>query len=271
MSATDPGPPPPVNVEHHPAGYPWTDRAFREIRVLARGEGSAIYAAEGESALWIVKDEGTLADFLPEDEHGGLIRLERYEDDQAWARAASFIVERARSRFQDPDWPHVWTYEEERQRWQESFDERLTRKGGQVEIEKGFYQLHIDGGRKHPRDGEQATGAFSYVLCRPNGDELQDGRKHGPLHPPVPDSTSAEYEAALAGLHDAKTRHIPYIAVFTDSRNVVNQLSGRFDARGDLARYKTDLVAALKAFSDWQVSWIPRKWNKAHDDVAGSL
>lgn len=258
-------------VEHHPSRYPWTNRGFENIRVLAKGEGSATYAATGEGALWIIKDEGALADFLPEEEHGGLIRLERYEDEKAWDRAVSSIVEHARTRFDDPDLPHFSTYEEERQRWQERLDESLARKGHRMQIEKGFYQLHIDGGRKHPRDGQPATAAFSYVLCRPNGDELPDGRKHGPIDPPVPDSTSAEYETALAGLAEAKTREIPYIAVFTDSRNVVNQVTGRFNASGDLGRYKTDLVAVLESFSDWQVSWIPRKWNKAHDDVADSL
>lgn len=140
-----------------------------------------------------------------------------------------------------------------------------------MEIEKGFYQLHIDGGRKHPRSGEPATAAFSYVLCRPNGEELPDGRKNGPLDPPVPDSTSAEYEAAIAGLAEASNRGIPYVAVFTDSRNLVNQVSGRFEARGNLARYKADLTAALDGFADWQVSWIPREWNKAHGGVSDAL
>jgi ribonuclease HI len=264
-------PPAPDHVERHPPRYPWASRGFADIRVLAKGEGSATYAATGEGALWIIKDEGTVADFLPQEEHGGLIQLECYEDLQAWSRAVSFIIEGARARFEDPDLPHFSTYEEERQRWQESFDERQQRKGGTVDIEKGFYQLHIDGGRKHPKDGEEARAAISFILCDPKGRELPEGRHSRALEPPVSDSTSAEYEAGLAGLAEARQRGITYIALFTDSRNLVNQLSGRFEARGHLADYRDKLETVLREFSDWQVSWVPREWNKAHGDVAGSL
>ena len=77
-----------------------------------------------------------------------------------------------------------------------------------METDRGFYQLHIDEGRKHPKDGAEA---------------------------------SAEYEAALAGLAEVKARGIAYIAVFTDSRNLVNQLSGRFASSGHLAEYMAKL------------------------------
>lgn len=136
---------------------------------------------------------------------------------------------------------------------------------------KGLYQLHIDGGRKHPAEGQEASAAISYVLCDPRGHELPNGRHSTALDPPVPDSTSAEYEAVLAGLRNAGDRGISYIAVFTDSRNLVNQLSGRFQSSGHLAAYKSQVEESLKSFKDWQISWIPRDWNRAHRGVGDSL
>jgi ribonuclease HI len=136
-----------------------------------------------------------------------------------------------------------------------------------MDMEKGLYQLHIDGGRQHPKDEQQASAAISYVLCDSRGRELEGGRRSKTLDPPVEDSTSAEYEAALAGLEDAFDRGIAYIAIFTDSRNLVNQLSGRFRSSAHLASYARRLKAELGKFADWQVSWIPREWNKAHSGV----
>jgi len=265
--------PVPDDVEYHPAAYPWERREFSEVRVLALGEGSAVYAAKGRGAFWIIKDEGTLADFLDPDDptQQQLISLERYNSEATWHDAVELMVERVRQHFDRTGWPDDPIYEERRQGWQERFDERHRHKGGAMTIEKGFYQLHIDGGRKHPRDGEPATAAYAYILCDPKGNELSNGRAGSAITPAVRDSTSAEYEGALAGLADAKDRGIPYIAVFTDSRNLVNQITDRFEARQHLAEYKVKLQEALEAFSDWQVSWVPREWNKAHGDVAGSL
>lgn len=115
-------------VEYHRAGHSWRSR-FQNLRVLNKMEGGAVYSAEGEGALWIIRDEGTLADFLPEDDSAqeALIQLERYTDRGSWERAVAYIVQQAKRRFEDPDWPSLTTYEEERQRWQESLDERLRR------------------------------------------------------------------------------------------------------------------------------------------------
>lgn len=118
----------PDAVEYHPARYNWQSR-FEDLQALNKMEGGAVYAAKGEGAMWIIKDEGTLADFLPEDDSAqeALIRLERYEDHLSWERAVAFIVQQAKLRFEDPDWPSFTTYEEERQRWQERLEERLGR------------------------------------------------------------------------------------------------------------------------------------------------
>ena len=93
----------PDAFEHHPAGYDWQSR-FEDVQVMARMEGGAVYATRGEGALWIIKDEGTLADLLPADDvsQDSLIRLERYEDRLSWERAIAAIVQRAHRGFENP-------------------------------------------------------------------------------------------------------------------------------------------------------------------------
>ena len=115
----------PDAVEYEPAGYSWQSR-FEDLQALNKMEGGAVYSARGEGALWIIKDEGTLADFLPQDDSAqeALIRLERYDDQVSWERAVASIVKQARRRFEDADWPAFSTYEEERQRWQGRLDDR---------------------------------------------------------------------------------------------------------------------------------------------------
>jgi hypothetical protein len=70
-------------VERHPFRYPWRER-FPEARQVAGCKGGAVYEAEGENAYWLIKDEGTMADFLDPDEDAdllaSLVSLERYRD-----------------------------------------------------------------------------------------------------------------------------------------------------------------------------------------------
>lgn len=80
--------PDPDGIEYHPFGYDWAGR-FDEIQKLRGWEGGAAYAAQGEGSFWIITDEGTLADFLPEGDSllMQLIRLERYDKNTAWELA----------------------------------------------------------------------------------------------------------------------------------------------------------------------------------------
>lgn len=120
----------PDSVEYHPAGYRWTD-AMAQVDVLDRFEGGAIYAAMSTEALWVVVDEGTLADFLPVDDptRGELIRLERYEDRKEWEAAVAARKQAAQERFIRNDLFTVWpSYEKARADWQESFLTRIKRR-----------------------------------------------------------------------------------------------------------------------------------------------
>ena len=86
-------------IERHPFRYPWRDR-FPNARRVAGFEGGAIYEAEGEGAYWLIKDEGTMADFLDPDEDAdllaSLVSLERYEDREAFAAATQRMREARR-------------------------------------------------------------------------------------------------------------------------------------------------------------------------------
>ena len=86
-------------IERHPFGYPWRDRFPNALRV-AGFEGGAVYRAEGEGAYWLIKDEGTMADFLDPDEDAdilaSLVSLERYEDRDAFAAAIARMREARR-------------------------------------------------------------------------------------------------------------------------------------------------------------------------------
>lgn len=81
--------PPPDAVERHPHGYAWRTR-LHDVCVLSRGEGTSTFSAVGEDAFWIVHDEGTMADFLPDDDplRSQLITLKRYGSRQRWKEAS---------------------------------------------------------------------------------------------------------------------------------------------------------------------------------------
>jgi hypothetical protein len=76
-------------VEHHPYGYRWRQR-FPTAEILADFEGGAVYAAQGEGAFWVIKDEGTMVDFLDPQEDASLleslVKLQRFGSRDAWER-----------------------------------------------------------------------------------------------------------------------------------------------------------------------------------------
>lgn len=132
---------------------------------------------------------------------------------------------------------------------------------------KGLYRLHIDGGKQASPAGGTALGAYGFVLRDPKGQDIEGGRAGGVLPEPVRDPHSAEYEALLRGLAFAKEpNEINYIAVFSDSRTLVNQVNELWERREHLADYCRQAQAQLKRFKGWQMSWIPRDWNQDADE-----
>jgi len=131
---------------------------------------------------------------------------------------------------------------------------------------KGLYLLHIDASNKASAAGEM-EGAIGALLKEPNGTAIP-GAELSEHIGPVKGPTTAEYRALLRGLELARERGVNYLAVFSDSRNLVNQMNGLWNADDDLAKLRADAEEALTNFKSTQVSWIPRNWNKEADALA---
>ena len=129
---------------------------------------------------------------------------------------------------------------------------------------KGLYLLHIDGGNKASAAGEMGEGAIGVLLKEPNGTAIP-GAELSERIGPVEGPTTAEYRALLRGLDLARERDVNYLAVFSDSRNLVNQMNRLWNAGDNLARLRDEAEEALRNFKGKQVSWVPRNWNKEAD------
>lgn len=84
----------------------------------------------------------------------------------------------------------------------------------------------------------------------------------------IPDPHTVEYHALLAGIELARGRGIDYVAVFSDSRTLVNQVNNIWGRREHLEKLCLDAQEALSQFKGVQMSWIPREWNKRADELA---
>jgi len=129
---------------------------------------------------------------------------------------------------------------------------------------KGLYLLHIDGSNKASASGEMGEGAIGALLKEPNGTAIP-GAELSECIGLVEGPTTAEYRALLRGLELARERHVNYVAVFSDSRILVNQVNRHWNAGDNLAKLRDEAEEALRTFKGSQVSWIPRTWNnEAH-------
>jgi len=99
---------------------------------------------------------------------------------------------------------------------------------------KGLYLLHIDGGKKASAVGERGEGAIAALLKEPNGTVISSAalsERIGPVESP----TAAEYRALLRGLELARERGVNYLAIFSDSRILVNQMNRLWNVGDSLA------------------------------------
>lgn len=84
-------------TERHSYGYPRRSR-FPDAAPVLAGEGGAVYAAEdlGTRSLWVIKDESTLADLLPEADRNSLVALTRYSSRDRAGWVADIVAMRRR-------------------------------------------------------------------------------------------------------------------------------------------------------------------------------
>ena len=132
------------------------------------------------------------------------------------------------------------------------------------DLKKGYYLLFIDGGKRANEQG-QAEGAIGVILQEPDcGPVLATvSEKVGSVGSPQ----EAEYHALIRGLKLAAEKRITYVAAFSDSVNVVNQITGRWNKNERATELYEEVEEALKPFKRWQLSWVPREMNSEADKL----
>jgi ribonuclease HI len=132
------------------------------------------------------------------------------------------------------------------------------------DLKKGYYLLFIDGGKRANEQG-QAEGAIGVVLQEPDCGAVltRVAEKVGPVGSPH----EAEYRALIRGLRLAAEEGLLYVAAFSDSSNVVNQITRGWDKNERAAELHAETVEALKRFKGWRLSWVPREMNRDADKL----
>ena len=132
------------------------------------------------------------------------------------------------------------------------------------DLKKGYYLLFIDGGTRANEQG-LAEGAIGVILREPDcGPVLATvAEKVGPVASPH----EAEYHALIRGLKLAAEKRLPYVAAFSDSANVVNQITRGWNKNERATELHEDVKEALKRFKTWQLSWVPREMNREADNL----
>ena len=132
------------------------------------------------------------------------------------------------------------------------------------DLRKGYYLLFIDGGKRANEQGE-AEGAIGVILQEPDCGAVlaREAEKVGPVGSPQ----EAEYRALIHGLKLAAEKELPYIAAFSDSANVVNQVTERWNKNERATELYEEVKEALGSFAEWQLSWVPREMNRDADKL----
>jgi len=139
-----------------------------------------------------------------------------------------------------------------------------THEGGDPEPSKRNYLLKTDGSGTGTVD-DPAQGAIGVVLMDPAGRPIAEIAE--PIGPAI--NTVAEYRALIEGLKLARDHGIQRIRVFADSELVVEQVNGRAKvAKEHIKPLHAEACSVLRGFSNFRLSWIPRKWNVEADALA---
>jgi ribonuclease HI len=88
-------------------------------------------------------------------------------------------------------------------------------------------------------------------------------RKWGPVGSPH----EAEYHALIRGLKLTAEKRLPYVAAFSDSVNVVNQITRGWNKNERATELSEEVERALEPFKTWLLSWVPREMNRDADKL----
>ena len=132
------------------------------------------------------------------------------------------------------------------------------------DLKKGYYLLFIDGGKRANEQG-QAEGAIGVILQEPDCGEVlaRVPDKVGPVGSPL----EAEYHALIRGLKIAADEQLSYVAAFSDSATLVNQMTRAWKKNERATELYEAVQDALKPFEAWQLSWVPREMNRDADKL----
>jgi ribonuclease HI len=132
------------------------------------------------------------------------------------------------------------------------------------DLKKGYYLLFIDGGKRANEEG-RAHGAIGVILREPDlGKVLRSvPKKVGRVGSPL----EAEYRALICGLEVAAEEGVRYIAAFSDSASLVNQVMDRWNKKELATELYKQVHEAFKPFKAWQLSWVPREMNQDADKL----
>nr|XP_017246807.1 PREDICTED: uncharacterized protein LOC108218398 [Daucus carota subsp. sativus] len=124
---------------------------------------------------------------------------------------------------------------------------------------KEYWLLFFDGASK------TKTSGAGLVLQSPNGFLVEYAIK---LNFPTTNN-EAKYEALIAGFGLARTLRVKNLKVYGDSRLVVSQVNGEFEAREEtMLKYLRIVKAQITLFEECQIEYIPREENAKADALS---
>ena len=115
-------------------------------------------------------------------------------------------------------------------------------------------------GSAHPNPGRCGIGA---VLTGPDGVRIELSQDAG-----YGNSSEAEYRALIALLHAAVDAGAHALAVYGDSKVVIDDVNGLTAPAAQLAHYRAQAIALLAALPGVTLRWLPRHKNSAADALS---
>ncbi|GFZ15662.1 hypothetical protein Acr_25g0000710 [Actinidia rufa] len=137
---------------------------------------------------------------------------------------------------------------------------RTTNENTEVDLSLAW-QMYVDGARNRQGAG---TGV---VLRSPEGVVFEQCLRFN--FPAT--NNEAEYEALIARLRSASKLGVPELCIYSDSKLVVNQVTGKFEARGvKMEKYLKVARNLLSEFRAVKIEQVGREFN-THADALASL
>lgn len=85
-------------------------------------------------------------------------------------------------------------------------------------------------------------------------------------------NNEAEYRGLLMAIELAKELKLKKVLFLGDSKLVVNQVTGEWQAKNPMmAELKQLVLAALRSVPSWQIDWVRREFNSEADRVANQM